>query len=696
MSQSIEPGVARDLPQYTLRLLGWRSLLAVAVFALYTGWGLHVVSAARHIQRESAQRVTWIARLQESQHTLLTTGPEDPEIRQALVRIGLVAEQRHALAPTTGDPEGLLTAVARLGDTLEVPHARDAARTAMVSAIDREMTGAFDELSLLTRREAFRWEQLQYLAISAVGLATLALLALLLARHRRLLAERLGERLEVAAREALLARREAQRASRAKSRFLATVSHELRTPMTAILGTAELLGRQDLTSRQAGYIAAIRSAGETLQALIEDVLDLSRIEAGKLELIEEDVPLFALLDDLATMFAGRAVCKGLFFTVHAGPGLPAVVRGDSLRLRQVLVNLVGNAMKFTDRGSVCVSASPTPCAPGRITFEVTDTGPGLSPEQAATIFQPFTQVDSSMTRTHGGAGLGLAISRHLVEAMEGTLEVVSQPDAGARFLLDVVAPTVVAASPPRATGPVVLVGEGPALDALALQLTAAGLSLRRACDPAACNALLAALPPEPAGTLVLGSGTPLPARLDATRWSVFELRPYDSQETATAVPHVRPLVEPVRPGLVDALLAPDEAGPAQESAAPAPLSSSHRVLVVDDNEMNRLVLAEMLVTLGCRVGLAAGGLQALDRAASEPFALVLMDAEMPDLDGFETTRRLRAAGHLTPETAIVGLSGHVTPEHRAQGMESGMDEYLAKPIQLATLQRTLIRWCERA
>jgi signal transduction histidine kinase/ActR/RegA family two-component response regulator len=691
MSDSPESVGAPTLRRYTLELLGWRSLVAAAVFGLYAAWGLHVVTAARRIQRDAAQRVTWIAALQESQHAVLTHDAEDPAVRQALAHIAKVAEERRAARTPLGDQGVLIAAVEELGDALYLPGVRDDARTALVGAIDHEMKASFTELSELTRWETFRWEQLQYLALSAIGLASLAMAALLLARHRRLMAERMGERLELAAREALLARREAQRASRAKSRFLATVSHELRTPMTAILGTVELLGRQDLSPRQAHYMAAIRSAGETLQSLIEDVLDLSRIEAGKLELVAEDIPLAAMLDDLAVMFAGRAVGKGLFLAVQAGPGLPATVRGDPLRLRQVLVNLVGNAIKFTERGSVCLTAFPTPCAPGRLTFEVTDTGPGLTPEQAATLFQPFTQVDSSMTRAHGGAGLGLAISRHLAEAMQGTLEVVSQPGAGARFVLDVAVPTVREATPPRAPGPIVLLGDGPALDALAALLRANGLAPRRATGPTARDALPATSALEPAGILVLSHDVSLPDEVSTLLWRVFRLEPFGADESIPREPGIRPLVEPIRPALATALFEPTMTW--SREPAQAPVHAGHRVLVVDDHEMNRLVLAEMLVTLGCRVGLASGGLQALERLAAEPWALVLMDAEMPDLDGFETTRRLRAAGHRRPQTAIVGLSGHVTPEHRAQGLQAGMDDYLAKPIQLATLERTVQRWC---
>ena len=680
--------------RYARKLLGLRSLLALAVLCFYTGWGVYVVAAGREAQLSSDTHTDWLHQLQWAEHDLLSHHPEDPAIRGAFSRLTTVRQQMEDLNGVSSQSAALGRGVDGLRDSLASPGDRDRARTALLDAIHLQTRGLFNDLDGLARTEAFRWKQLQYLTISAVAMATLALLAMLLARHRRLLVEQLGRRLEGAIHEADAARQQAQRASHAKSSFLATVSHELRTPMTAILGTVDLLGRTELSSRQADYLTAVRSSGETLQQLIDDVLDLSRIEAGRLELVRETFSLPELLDGLALMFGDHVERAGLGLSITATGPVPMELHGDSLRLRQVLVNLVGNALKFTEQGSIELRVGPVEQDPQRLRFEVQDSGPGLDPDQLERIFQPFTQADSSLTRTHGGAGLGLAICRRLVEAMEGELEVKSEPGEGCTFSFTALLPEVTPEAHHRSDGPLLLLGEGPGLDAVAHQLERWRLSFDRAATPTEAQGTLDRARELPPGTLLLAAGLERPQHPALLTWRVLRLVPF-SKAGGTPEPGIaRRLVEPVHPGLVASLLDADSDRVPLPTWEPTPIAVGHRVLVVDDNEMNRLVLAELLVTIGCRVTLAASGEQALERVAADGFDLVFMDSEMPVMDGFETTRRLREQGLDRATTTILGLSGHVTPEHRRQGMDAGMDDYLAKPIQLATLQRSVRRWCE--
>jgi two-component system sensor histidine kinase/response regulator len=693
-SSNLESLLTPENIRYARRLLGWRSLLGIAVLAFYTGWGLYVASAAREAQAASAARVEWLHQLQWAEHDLLSHHPEEPEIRNALARLTRVRRQIEASAGTSSTTAQLEAAVEGLNSKLGIGGERDHARTALLDAIHQQTRGFFAELEDLDELELHRRQQLWYLTISAVAMAALAMLAMLLARHRRLLAETLGQRLEAAIHEADHARQAAVRASTAKSRFLATVSHELRTPMTAILGTVDLLGSTQLSSRQADYLTAVRSSGETLQRLIDDVLDLSRIEAGRLELNREPFSLDELFDGLALMLGGRAEQAGLELCIEGSAALPSEVHGDSLRLRQVLVNLLNNALKFTERGRIVLRVQRVPRDPERLCFEVEDTGPGLLADQIERIFQPFTQADSSLTRTHGGAGLGLAICRHLVGEMGGALTVSSTPGQGSCFRFDAVLPETGAPAPRDSEGPVLLIGSSPGLVSVAAQLARWGVSHELVADLDQADAALERSGAFPPGALLLDADLPRPQHAVLLTWRCLRLVPFSAAGCSNEAGITRTLVEPVRPSVVAALLDPESDKAPLPTWEPTPIAQGHRVMVVDDNEMNRLVLAEMLITMGCRVTLANGGVQALERAAQDRFDLIFMDSEMPDMDGFETTRRLRESGLDPATTAILGLSGHVTPEHRAQGLAAGLDDYLAKPIQLATMQRAVRRWCE--
>jgi signal transduction histidine kinase/CheY-like chemotaxis protein len=372
----------------------------------------------------------------------------------------------------------------------------------------------------------------------------------------------------------------AQEASRAKSAFLANTSHEIRTPLTAIAGYADLLldevDRGDGSARHVEMVQTIRRNADHLCRVLGDVLDLSRIEAGRLEVEAQRVALPELLRDVTDLMSVQANLKGLALSLELAPDTPASVNADATRLRQVLVNLLGNAIRFTERGGVQLAAGRA--GPHRLSLEVIDTGPGLRPDQIARIFEPFVQGDSSTTRTHGGTGLGLTISAALVELMGGSLDVHSTPGAGSCFRVELP------------------IGDAPD----------------------------AAAPPE----------------------------------LSTAAPALP------RPGL--------------------------SVLVAEDGIDNQRLIRALLERLACRVEIAPNGERAVERLrdGAKEFDVVLLDMQMPVMDGYETARELRRQG---VELPIVALTAHALSDDRGRCLAAGCSDYLSKPIDRAALAAALAR-----
>ncbi|MBI4693815.1 MAG: response regulator [Gammaproteobacteria bacterium] len=378
------------------------------------------------------------------------------------------------------------------------------------------------------------------------------------------------------------ARDAAEAASRAKSTFLANMSHELRTPLNAVIGMSELLSTRLTEQRDREYATIIHQSGHSLLGIISDVLDLSRIEAGRLEIKPETFGLHALLADVCDMFAAQAANKGLALRFDWEPALPDLVCADSVRLRQVIVNLLGNALKFTDRGSIALTASAGEMSGDsfRLRVEVADTGIGIADSARDRLFLAFSQIDSSATRRHGGTGLGLRITSELVCAMGGRIDFESAEGRGSKFWFEV--PIRIAA----------------------LQVAQ-------------------------------------PARADPGS---------------------------VRPRL------------------------NLSVLLVEDNEVNLVMAETMLQSFGCRVALARTGVEALERLLADTYDLVLMDCLLPGMDGLEATRWWREQEHAgTLRTPIVALTANVLQGDRERCLESGMDDYLAKPFSRGALYEIVAR-----
>jgi signal transduction histidine kinase/CheY-like chemotaxis protein len=562
---------------------------------------------------------------------------------------------------------------------------------------------------------------LQAGAILALAIALAA--AVVRARHEtearaaRVAAENEGLRDELwRLKEAAAGRDRAEAANEAKSRFLATMSHEIRTPISGILGMADLLREAALEPENASYVEAIRSSGGALIALIDEILDLSKIEAGHFDLVVETVDLRKLVEGVVELLAPRAQSKGVEIAASFSAAAPRFVRADGLRLRQVLTNLAGNAVKFTERGGVCVAVERG--AEGEARFAVVDTGPGVSPDRRAAIFDSFEQGDGSHARRFEGAGLGLTISRELVRLMGSELTLADNPGGGSVFAFAVRAPECavepVDAAEARAE---ILAGsraliiahspfEAPAIGA---RLEEAGVSVERADG---LGSGLKALSRSPAPDLVIVDCALGPeatnrlaqaARAAGVKRSLLLFSPFERRAFGQMALKGFDgwLVKPVRARSLFERAAWD---PPSAPSAPRPSPSSappRRALIAEDNDINALIAQKTLRRMGFEVARAMDGEEALRLASpvspleSRPFDVILMDLKMPGLDGYEATRRLRRleAAYGWSPTPIVALTANALDESRRACMAAGFDAFLVKPVDFRALAGTLERVC---
>ena len=517
--------------------------------------------------------------------------------------------------------------------------------------------------------------------------------------------------------ELSVARDRAEREARLKSGFLAAMSHEIRTPMNSIVGMAELLGETPLDGEQREYCDTIRTSTDALLGVINDILDFSKIESQGVTLEIVDFDLRVIIEDAVELLAVKAATAGIDLAALVEPGFDGRFRGDPTRLRQVVVNLIGNAVKFTREGGVTVRVATLERGTTltRVRLEVADTGIGMTADGIAKLFRPFSQAEDSTTRQYGGTGLGLTISKQIVERMGGSIGVVSEPGHGSTFWVEapferstaLPAPQVVAAV--AGSRALVLEPMAASADALVRLLTEHGVRATKVAAAADARAALAG--PERYALICVGVDVPgldvvaqaLAREPQAAETATVALVPSGRRAVATEMVAGRMthrLTRPVRRSrLVDVLDAIAAQRPPQpiEAAAPppGPAGGAIRVLVADDYFANQRLVTRLLEKRGYAVEVVADGQAAVDATLDRRFDVVLMDCNMPILDGYGATAQIRALerGRRTP---ILAMTANDSPEDRDMCLRAGMDDYLVKPIQAAGLVAAIERWAAEA